>query len=133
MMSFAETQIVTADDISQAATVEGEILIKYKNEEINLRTASGIEESHDLIQEQSVTKKEDIDISNISIVSVSPEEMTVEQKIIELEKDPRVEFAQPNYQYYPTGWAPNDTYMGLLWGLDDAEDNDIDALDAWLL
>jgi hypothetical protein len=133
MMSFAETQIVTADDISQAATVEGEILVKYKDEAVNLRTAVGIEESQDLMQEQDITKKVDIDSANISVVTVSPDDMTVEQKIIELEKDPRVESAQPNYQYYPTDLGTNDTYAANLWALYQSSDIDIDASEAWAL
>jgi len=72
-------------------------------------------------------------MSNISVVSVSPDEMTVEEKIIELEKDPRVEFAQPNYQYYPTNLGINDTYAANLWALYQSSDADIDASEAWAL
>lgn len=137
-LGFAEGQTEInppeqTNEVSQTATVEGEILIKYKDEAVNLRTAVGIEKSQDLMQEQAITKKEDIDTSNISVVTVSPEDMTVEQKIIELEKDPRVEFAQPNYQYYPTDLGTNDTNATLLWGLDNIEDHDIDAPEAWIL
>jgi len=136
--SFAETQTEnnstekTSDD-SQRTTVEGEILIKYKDEAVNLRTAVGIQESQDLLQEQDITKKEDIDTANISVVTVSLDEMTVEQKIIELEKDPRVESAQPNYQYYPIDLGTNDANAALLWGLYNADDYDIDAPEAWVL
>lgn len=136
--SFAETQIDSyptekTNDEPQIVTVEGEILIKYKDEAVNLRTAVGIEESRDLMQEQDITKKEDIDTANISVVIVSPDDMTVEQKIIELEKDPRVESAQPNYQYYPTDLGTNDTYAANLWALYQLSDVDIDAPEAWTL
>jgi len=100
-MSFAE-EYSKPDEGTQQSVVVGEILIKYKDASVNLQTAAGLEESTDLMREQDITKKEDIDTSNISVVTVSPDEMTVEQKIRELEKDPRVEYAQPNYQYYPT-------------------------------
>jgi len=108
-------------------------LIKYKDGAVNLRTAAGIEESQDMMQEQDVQKIKDIDTSNISVVTVPSEGMTVKQKIIELEKDPRVEYAQPNYQYYPTDLGTNDANASLLWGLDNSDDHDIDAPEAWML
>ena len=132
-ISFAETHNEPViGEGPQEKTVEREILIKYRDESVNLRTAAGLAESADLMREQSVTKKEDIDSANISVVAVSPEE-TVAQKIREIEMDPRVEYAQPNYQYYPTDLGTNDTYASNLWALYQASDADIDAPEAWAL
>jgi subtilisin family serine protease len=47
-----------------------------------------------------------------------------------LERDPSVAFAEPNYIYRAMA-PPNDPDFGLLWGLNNAGDHDIDAPEAW--
>ncbi len=71
--------------------------------------------------------------------------LSVEQAILKLREDPRVEFAEPNWRVIPLGRRiPNDASFGLMWHLDDSSgyaitvggasysvDVDIDAPEAW--
>jgi Subtilase family/Fervidolysin N-terminal prodomain len=73
----------------------------------------------------------------------SIERGSVEQTIRQLEHDPRVEYAEPNYLLFADhhGGTPNDPSFHQLWGLDNfgqtvngvmgAADADIDAPEAW--
>ncbi len=120
--------------------VEGEILVKYKNNKINLQTAFGKAAALDFSRARSLEKKEDLMKSNISILRIK-DSKTVEQKIAELKKDPNVEYVQPNFRYYPAGIGSNDTYKINLWGLDNTgqtvntisgtNNADINAPEAW--
>ncbi|MBI41083.1 MAG: peptidase S8 [Leptospiraceae bacterium] len=72
---------------------------------------------------------------------------SVEQAVARLNKDPMVEYAEPNYLYQKFAPAPNDTHWGKMWGLHNtgqtlsspsyATNNpgtsgkDIDILNAW--
>ena len=56
---------------------------------------------------------------------------SVQAAVASLERDPSVDFAEPNYLYHLTG-IPNDPDFNLLWGLNNAVgDHDIDAPEAW--
>ena len=59
-----------------------------------------------------------------------PRGKSVEAAASELEAQPGVAFAEPNYIYRPTA-TPNDPRFGALWGLHQATDRDIDAPEAW--
>jgi len=50
--------------------------------------------------------------------------------ILNIQRNPNVEFAQPNFIYELTS-TPNDTLFNLQWGLNQANDIDIDAPEAW--
>ena len=122
--------------------VEGEILVKYKNNKINLDTSSGRAAALNFISSKSLENKEDIIKANISVLKIK-DSKTVEQKIAELKNDPNIEYVQPNFQYYPLSIDTNDTYKDLLWGLDNTgqsvngisgtNDADIDAPEAWAI
>ncbi|MFH1129228.1 MAG: immunoglobulin-like domain-containing protein [Patescibacteria group bacterium] len=122
--------------------VEGEILVKYKNNKINLNTASGRTTALNFVKSKSLEKKEDLRKNNISVLKIK-DSKTVEQKIAELKNDPNVEYAQPNFQYYPLTISTNDTKRAELWGLDNTgqtvntitgtNDADIDAPGAWAI
>jgi subtilisin family serine protease len=49
-----------------------------------------------------------------------------------LERRPEVRYAEPNYRYSPHA-TPNDPFFPQLWGLQQANDADIDAPEAWNL
>lgn len=57
----------------------------------------------------------------------------VSAAVRKLERHPDVAFAQPNYRYHTTAVAPNDTFFGDLWGLEDslAPNPGVGALAAW--
>ena len=122
--------------------VPGEILVKYKNNKINLQTVSGRATALNLINSKSLEKKEDLRKNNISVLKIK-DAKTVEQKVIELKKDSNVEYAEPNYKRYPAIINTNDTNKGLLWGLDNTgqsvngvsgtSDADIDSPEAWTI
>lgn len=120
--------------------IEGEILVKYRNSKINLNTAVGRTKAHSLGSEKSLEVKENLAESNISVLKIK-DTKTVEQKVAELNKDPNVEYAEPNYKRYPVVISTNDTHRAKLWGLDNTgqsvngtlgtADADIDAPEAW--
>jgi len=122
--------------------VEGEILIKYKKNKINLETSSGRVAATNFAVAKSMEKREDIRKNNISVLKIK-DGKTVEQKIAELKNDLNVEYVQPNFQYYPSEINTNDTNKALLWGLDNTgqlingvtgtNDADINAPEAWAI
>ncbi len=126
--------------------VEGEILVKYRNNKINLNTSSGRATALSFNTSKSLEKKEDLKKNNISVLRIK-DSKTVEQKIAELKNNPNVEYAQPNFQYYPSVVSSNintnDTFKNNLWGLDNTgqtikgvtgtNDADIDAPEAWAI
>ena len=56
--------------------------------------------------------------------------VSVESAVAELESDPDVLYAEPNY-IYKLSTVPNDPDFDLTWGLSQANDKDIDAPAAW--
>ena len=120
--------------------VEGEVIVKYRNNKINLKDNLGQIKSLNFIKNKSLRKREDIKNINTSIFNIT-DGTTVESKIAELQSDPNVESAQPNYQYYSTAISTNDTYRDNLWGLDNVgqivngttgtNNADINAPQAW--
>ena len=122
--------------------VPGEIIVKYRKNKINLETSSGRAAALNFVKGKSLEKKEDLRKNNISVLRIK-DAKTVEQKISELKNDPNVEYAQPNFQYYPLSINANDTYKANLWGLDNTgqtvntvagtNDADIDAPEAWAI
>jgi subtilisin family serine protease len=106
------------------------------------------------LQEDFLRVEENIDIANIAVVSVSTPQ-AISMIFEKLEKDPSVEYVQPNFQYHPfdlnfeKSIAPIDTNQTLsdvidddaannLWSLEDGPGEgsghsnfDIDILKAW--
>lgn len=130
------------DKKEKQSYVEGELLVKYKNNKINLQTSKGRASALNFIRAKSLEKKEDLKRINTSVLRIK-DGKTVEQKVAELKNDPNVEYAQPNFQYYPLSIDTNDTYKNNLWGLDNTgqsvnavsgtNDADIDAPEAWTI
>ena len=69
-------------EVSKKDYVEGEILVKYKNNKINLQTTSGRAAASNFISSKSLEKKEDLRKSNISVLKIK-DAKTVEQKLSE--------------------------------------------------
>jgi hypothetical protein len=122
--------------------VEGEIIVKYKNNDINLKTEAGELKAMSVASFNSLELKENITESNISLLKIT-DDKSVEEKITEVENDPNVLYAEPNYLRYPDAIDTNDTYKDLLWGLDNTgqsinevlgkADADMDAPEAWAI
>lgn len=126
--------------------VEGEVIIKYKNNKINLKTAAGRAAATRFSGSKFLEKKEELEKNNIQVFKIK-DAKTVEEKVTELVSDPNVDSAQPNFQYSPTTINTDDPSRALLWGLDNTgqtingsfgnitgtADSDIDAPEAWAI
>lgn len=76
----------------------------------------------------SVDFEEALDVPRTQLVEV---EGSVRAAVRRLERQPGVEFAQPNYRYEALAEAPDDTFFGELWGLSPPPEFGVDALRAW--
>lgn len=124
---------------TKAKFVEGEILIRYKSnvstQDQKITAASfGARSSAQISKKMKVTKVK---------LQLGDDVTTAVQMY---QNDPNIEYAQPNYIYYPTA-IPNDTSFTQLWGLKNTGQtvlnptyatnnpgtagNDIDAESAW--
>ena len=129
--------------------VEGEVLVKFKEDRINLEQSSGRRDAMTFATSKSLEKKEDIRKSNISVLKIK-DSKTVEEKIAELKNDPDVEYVQPNFLYYPSAIDTNDALRDQLWALENTGQTingtpysggvvtgtpnaDIDAPEAWAI
>ena len=122
--------------------VEGEVLVKFKEQKIKLEQYSGRVKARQFATNKNLDKKEDIRNSNISVLKTRGNE-SVENMIKRLKNDPNVEYVEPNYKRYPATINSNDTYKNLLWGLDNigqevngitgTNDADIDIPEAWVV
>jgi subtilisin family serine protease len=110
-------QLKNIKPITKENYVPGEVLVKYKKNKINLETVSGRTAALNFIRAKSLEKKEDLRKNNISVLRIK-DAKTVEQKVAELKNDPNVEYAQPNFQYYPSDIPTDDTLRDRLWGLE---------------
>lgn len=136
IQNFQKINKKTALEKGSANYVPGEILVKFKNNKINLEKSAGREQSRQFATNKNLDKKEDIRKSNISVLKTGENE-SVENAVERLKNDPDVEYVQPNYIYYPSTINTNDPDKDKLWGLDNtgqtggATDADIDAPEAW--
>jgi subtilisin family serine protease len=122
--------------------VEGEVLVKFKEQKINLEYSSGRTKARQFANRKNLDKKEDIRKSNISVLKAKGDE-SVEGMVERLKNDPDVEYVQPNFLYYPLAIGTDDTYRDKLWGLDNygqevggvsgTPNADINILDAWAI
>lgn len=141
--------------------VSGEILVKFKEEKINLKKFSdrelggrrkfvgSVEERkvENLGKKYGLKKKDLVAKVNASLMEVVDGE-SLEKKLKTLRKDPDVDSAQPNFKYFPAGVSPSDdTAYGEQWGLNNTgqtinadslynsstgtADADVDAPEAW--
>jgi len=123
--------------------VPGQLIIKFKEDTTLQMTLSadgivktGIESVDLLNSEYQVNGYKKI-FNDKTISSLSnwykffvPESVDILSSIDEYSSDLSVEFAEPNYIDYAC-YAPNDTYFDQQWALQQMNDCDIDALQAW--
>lgn len=135
-----EKEEFSRDPFSEIDYKPGEVLVKYKSSEINLDKTLGRAEAGIFEYTKKLKKVKESRRGNIALLKIK-DNKSVKDKIEELEKDKRVEYAEPNYKRYPQAISTNDTYKGNLWGLDNTGQNvngytgtsdaDIDAPEAW--
>ncbi len=90
-----------------------EILVKFKTSKINLKSAWWKVSSVIFANNKDLEKVDTIENSNIAVMEIQWTE-TVEQKIIQLQSDVNVEYAEPNYIYSTMSMSFNDPYSGNL-------------------
>ena len=121
--------------------IPGEVIVKFKEQHIDLEAEEGIEESEALAEDLDLTTENLIEGQNVAVLGT---ETSVESTIALLEANPEVEYAEPNYIRTIEALATStDQYADLLWALDNTaqevdgyigtNDADVDAPEAWAL
>jgi thermitase len=111
------------DGGSEQRFVPGEVLVRFR---------SGVDQQArtSVLAELDATVKDALPLPGLRLVEIEGE-ASVPEAVEELEKQPEVRYAEPNF-IYRTQAIPNDPRFGELWGLDNgALDADIDAPEAW--
>jgi len=101
----------------QKPYVDGEVIVKYRDGRIDLQTPSGAGAAAQLSATRHLKARERFQKENMEVLDIA-DGKTLESKIAEPKNDPNVEYAQPNYQYYPESLGSNDPYGGVQWGLE---------------
>jgi len=119
--------------------VEGQILVKYKEDKVSIKNTNGEKEAEKVIRSKSLERIKSIKTMNIDLVKIN-DGSSVEKKIEELKKDDSVEYAEPNYIYHLM-YMPNDTSYNVQWALENTgqtiegtagtEDADMDVSEMW--
>ena len=142
--------IDTIPEFEDSDFVPGELLVKFKPG-ISVKpsvSAKGIAttgySSIDKLNEQyNVTSlekvfktakksfaKEILYLTNIHILKL-PADADILAVVEAYQKDPNVEYAEPNYIYHTSIITPNDPGFVYQWALNQSSDHDIDAPEAW--
>jgi len=116
--------------VEKSDYVQGEVLVKFKKDQLDVESSS----MRNFARGKGLRIQTKFEGLN-SVVLQSDSNMSVEDLVQELKNDPNVEYAEPNYVYQPREVVlqniPNDTNFGDLWALNNPEDHDIDAPEAW--
>jgi subtilisin family serine protease len=98
--------------------VENEVIVKYKEDIINLKTSTGKLKAQSLEKEKNIRDSEEIEDMNIALIK---SEKSTEELIEELKNDPSIEYVEPNYILTPAQLNPNDPYFSEQWYLPKVE------------
>jgi subtilisin family serine protease len=102
--------------------VPGEVVVRFRaGTSAAARTSTVASAEGELVQS--------LGLPGATLVSLA-DGVSVEAAIAQLESDPDVLYAEPNY-VYRLSTVPNDPDFDLTWGLSQATDKDIDAPAAW--
>src|SRR5215207_926266 len=93
--------------------VPGQIIVKYEE-------SVGPSEQADIRSKEGLEKEDELDLINAEVVEV--EDKQVEEAIGDLENNPEVEYAEPNFKVYLTGYL-DEPYFDQLWGLHNTDHN----------
>jgi|GEM_PF-1328830 len=126
----------------KAKRVSSELIVKFKNKNLNLNSVKGIERLQNLKNRRAFNISSNFAKSNLSVVTPSGVQ-TKEQLKKSLEQEADVEIVEYNVARPLSSIPTNDTYRARLWGLDNTGQNvngvlgnsdaDIDAPEAWAL
>jgi subtilisin family serine protease len=135
LASADASAVVAADPGAPAAqAVAGEVIVGFSDEVS--------EAARDrVLREVGAVEQQELEEIQAELVEVGPGEVGVTIK--ELEADPRVDYAEPNYVLSVEALPPTDSNFDQLWGLNNdgqvvnggsgVRDADVDALEAWEL
>ena len=126
-------RISTEEPQKDAEYVPGEIIVKFKPTQVNLKTFAGQRSVQNFAAEQDLLPTDSVANANLVLLEVD-DSMSIEQKIRELESDPTVEYAEPNYVRHLLSTVNdyNDTYADQMWGLTKIQwPNAMDVLDTY--
>lgn len=127
-ISGIEQSGTSADTKKKAEYMPGELLVKFRDGTSAI-TAEGLHSSINAVRKKEIRE---IRVHQIKL----PESITVAEAIEHYQRDPNVEYAEPNYIIHKAV-APSDQYFGNLWGLHNtgqsggAPGADIHAPEAW--
>jgi len=107
----------------EAQYVPGEVLVKFKDGTL-------AEDASNLHATLKTSKKRELHKLKLHRLKL-PKQMSVEDAVKKYEQDPNVEYAEPNYIVHALATNPNDPSFNQLWGLNNIDDTDIDAPEAW--
>jgi len=141
-LAIFDKAIIGSSADKKARYVPGEVIVKFKAGEAGLSGQAGLSKAKNFASANNLSLKENVEKQNISVFKIN-DSQSVESAVQELKKDSSVEYAQPNFIYYPSEISSNDTYKNLLWGMDNTgqtvngitgtPDADIDAPEAWAI
>ncbi len=100
--------------------IEGEIIVKFKNSASSFTIKNTNKKYNTTIKPYS--KKD----SNLKLLEYDKKE-SIDIIINKYNRDPNVEYVQPNYVYSIFNATPDDTYFSYQWGLENINDCDVDA------
>src|SRR3954447_3754735 len=110
-----------ASDVTPSADapyVPGEVVVRY-------RDGTSASERTQARSEQAATLERKLPLKNTELLKLEPGD-SVRQTANDLEDQPDVVYAEPNFIVHAADLTPNDPFFGQLWGLDA-----IDAPLAW--
>jgi len=121
--------------------VPGEIIVEFKNPVNTIFSnenipSTGIESLDNLNSKYSVSSMSNLGRNDKSSILRNHYKIEFSEKIDPIkvskdyQKDQNIIYAEPNY-IYKTCSIPNDPYFDFQWGLNQSNDNDIDAPEAW--
>jgi len=106
-----------------AEYVPGEVLVKFKDGTL-------VKDAANLHSTINAIKKRELRTLKLHRLKL-PEQMSVEEAVRKYKQDPNVEYAEPNFIVHALSTTPSDTAFSRQWALDNVNDADIDAPEAW--
>ena len=94
--------------------IEGQVIVKYKRNAVNLSSASGENKADSLEKARNLERIDEIKDLNARLVQGVA---STADSINSLKNDPNVEYAEPNYQRFPAVTTPNDPGFSSQWHL----------------
>jgi subtilisin family serine protease len=112
----------TLDSKKNPEFIEGEVIVKYKKNKIDLKKTTGKKKAENSEAAKGLKKLDEVEDLNLRLIKTTG---TTKEAIRVLANDPDVEFAEPNFKRYPMS-TPNDTQYSNQWAL-----SNINAPGAW--